>query len=337
MGLTAFTLPEHALAQISVSITLAPPALPAYEQPVLVEQGGIWAPGYWAYNQDGYFWVPGTWVQPPEFGLLWTPGYWGWGNGGYAWNEGYWGTTVGFYGGINYGFGYSGHGYTGGHWQGQQFYYNRTVSHVNVTNIHNVYNETIVNNTTVNRTSFNGGSGGITSRPTALEQSAARAPHQPATPVQHRQGAMSIRALSTLVNHGNPEIAATSKPAEFNGSSAVKLKSTGSLPVHAAELSAIVHQATPTTGNVARDKANQQQQNELRAGQETQRQELQQRQTADHAQAAKQPASPSSVQALEAQHQAQTQALAQRHATEQNALHETQVKTPEAKHESPHT
>jgi hypothetical protein len=100
LGLAVIALPEFAVAQISVSITLAPPALPVYEQPVLVEEGGIWAPGYWEYNQDGYFWVPGTWVQPPEVGLLWTPGYWGWGNGGYAWNAGYWGPTVGFYGGI---------------------------------------------------------------------------------------------------------------------------------------------------------------------------------------------------------------------------------------------
>jgi hypothetical protein len=88
LGLAAITLSEIAMAQVSVSITLAPPALPVYEQPMLVEEGGIWAPGYWSYNQDGYFWVPGTWVQPPEVGLLWTPGYWGWGNGGYAWNAG---------------------------------------------------------------------------------------------------------------------------------------------------------------------------------------------------------------------------------------------------------
>ena len=100
LGLAAITLSEIAMAQVSVSITLAPPALPVYEQPMLVEEGGIWAPGHWSYNQDGYFWVPGTWVQPPEVGLLWTPGYWGWGNGGYAWNAGYWGPTVGFYGGI---------------------------------------------------------------------------------------------------------------------------------------------------------------------------------------------------------------------------------------------
>jgi len=88
LGLAVIALPEIAMAQVSVSITLAPPALPVYEQPMLVEEGGIWAPGYWSYNQDGYFWVPGTWVQPPEVGLLWTPAYWGWGNGGYAWNAG---------------------------------------------------------------------------------------------------------------------------------------------------------------------------------------------------------------------------------------------------------
>jgi len=353
LGLTAIAVPECALAQISVSITLAPPSLPVYEQPVLVEQGGIWAPGYWDYNQDGYFWVPGTWVQPPEFGLLWTPGYWGWGNGGYAWNEGYWGATVGFYGGIDYGFGYSGRGYTGGHWQGHEFYYNSAVSHVNVTNIHNVYNQTIVNRITVNRVSFNGGTGGVTARPTAVEQAAARAPHQAATPaqLQHRQAAMANHALSASVNHGKPAIAATSRPAEFNGPNVVKARAAGSpesaphkfvatpakepLPVHAADLPAVAHQAVPNTGNVARDKVNQQQQDDLRDGQEKQRQELQQKQAADHAQAAKQPASANSARALEGQHQAQTQALAQRHATEQNALRVTQARTPEAKREAP--
>ncbi|MGO9039641.1 MAG: hypothetical protein ACLPX1_10675 [Steroidobacteraceae bacterium] len=180
LGVAVSALPEIATAQISVSITLAPPALPVYEQPVLTEQGGIWAPGYWEYTQGGYSWVPGSWVQPPEVGLLWTPGYWGWGNGGYAWNAGYWGPTVGFYGGIAYGYGYSGQGYTGGHWQGRQFYYNTEVSHVNVTYVHNVYRQTVVNN--VSRVSYNGGTGGVRAQPNAAEQAAAHAPHQAATP-----------------------------------------------------------------------------------------------------------------------------------------------------------
>ena len=365
LGLTMSAVPEYALAQISVSITLAPPALPAYEQPLLVEEGGIWAPGYWDYDQeDGYFWVPGTWVQPPEVGLLWTPGYWGWGNGGYAWNEGYWSPTVGFYGGIAYGYGYSGQGYSGGHWQGQQFYYNTAVSHVNVTNIHNTYTQTIVNNTTVNRVSFNGGTGGVTARPTAAEQTAARAPHQAATPVQmqHRQASMANHALSASVNNGKPEIAATSRPAELNGGGVVKANSAGSpqrasgpvvaakplttavetpaerrVPMHAADLPPVAHQTASSTGNVQRDRVNQQAQDDLRNGQEKQRQKLQQKQAADHERAAKQPAASANVQALEQQHQAQTQALTQRHAMEQKTLQETQVKKPEGKGEAaPH-
>src|SRR5208283_4560899 len=77
-------------AQFGVSITIAPPALPIYTQPMVPAAGYLWMPGYWAYGQFGYFWVPGTWVQPPAVGLLWTPGYWGWNNGVYAFNHGYW-------------------------------------------------------------------------------------------------------------------------------------------------------------------------------------------------------------------------------------------------------
>jgi hypothetical protein len=331
LGLTAIAAPDCAVAQISVSITLAPPALPVYEQPVLTEEDGIWAPGYWDYNQDGYFWVPGTWEQPPEVGLLWTPGYWGWGDSGYAWNDGYWGATVGFYGGIDYGFGYSGRGYTGGHWQGQKFYYNTVVSHVNVSNIHNTYSQTIENSTTVNRVSYNGGTGGIRAQPTATEQSAARAPHQSATMVQmqHRQAAMTDHALSASVNR-NKELPAQA-PERIDATQVGKPAS-----VHAEDLPALAHQAAPRTGNVARDQVNQRQQDNLRDGQEKQRQELQQKQAADHAQAANQPSTSGSAQQLERQHQAQTQALSQRHSVEQKSLQETQQKKPEGKHEAPH-
>lgn len=326
LGLAVIALPEIAFAQVSVSITLAPPALPEYEQPVLVEEGAIWAPGYWAYNQDGYFWVPGTWVQPPEVGLLWTPGYWGWGNGGFAWNAGYWGPAVGFYGGISYGFGYFGQGYSGGHWQGQRFYYNTAVSHVNVTNIHNVYQQS-VSNTTGNRVSFNGGRGGIAAQPSAAEQAAARAPHKAATAVQmqHQQAAMGNKAALASINHGKPTIAATPRPVEQ------------APPVHAAELPAVTHQAARSTGNAERDKANQRVKDELSDNQEKQRQDLQQRQAADHEQAAKQPAARANTETLERQHQAQTQAMAERHTAEQKTLQQTQEARPEAKHEGQHS
>ncbi len=308
LGLVAVSTAEFAQAQISVSITLAPPALPVYEQPVLVEEGAIWEPGYWQYNQGAYIWVPGSWAQPPAAGQLWTPGYWGWGNGGYAWNAGYWGATIGFYGGINYGFGYFGHGYEGGHWQGEHFYYNTAVSHVNVTNIHNTYTKTVVNNTTVNRVSFNGGKGGISARPTSAERMTASPHHaETASPVQHREAAKS-----------DP-----SPPEEKRA------------PVHAADMPAITHQAVARTGAADRDKENQRQQDELRDSHEKQRQELQQKQADDHARAAKQPSASNNGEELERQHQAQTQALAQRHTSEQKSLRDAQESRPEQKRGTP--
>jgi len=80
-------------AGVFLSVVIAPPALPVYEQPFCPGDGYIWTPGYWAYGDDGYFWVPGTWVLAPAPGLLWTPGYWGWGDGVFIFHEGYWGRT----------------------------------------------------------------------------------------------------------------------------------------------------------------------------------------------------------------------------------------------------
>src|SRR5271155_3479267 len=157
-------------AQFGVSIVIAPPALPVYTQPMVPAAGYLWTPGYWSYGDEGYFWVPGTWVEPPTVGLLWTPGYWGWGGNAFAWNEGYWGQSVGFYGGVNYGFGYGGVGYGGGYWQNGGFYYNRSVNNVDVTSIHNTYEKTVINERAGNSVSYNGGRGGITARPTAAEE-----------------------------------------------------------------------------------------------------------------------------------------------------------------------
>ncbi|MGA7622908.1 MAG: hypothetical protein WCA91_04955 [Candidatus Acidiferrales bacterium] len=213
-----------ASAGFGVAITIAPPALPVYAQPVCPGDGYIWTPGYWAYGDAGYFWVPGTWVLPPRVGVLWTPGYWGWGGGGYFWHAGYWGPHVGFYGGINYGFGYFGVGFQGGYWNGGHFFYNRAVNNVNVTNIHNVYNRTVVNDRTdVNRVSFNGGRGGIGARPSAAEMAANRDQHIAATGMQRQQEhfASTNRAQLASVNHGQPAVAASARPGEFSGRGAV--------------------------------------------------------------------------------------------------------------------
>ncbi len=194
-----------------------PPPLPDYEQPPCPEDGYLWTPGYWAYGPGGYYWVPGTWVEPPRVGVLWTPGYWGFVGGVYLFHVGYWGPHVGFYGGVNYGYGYVGTGYAGGRWAGDRFAYNQSVTNVNTTVIHNTYNETVINNVTVNKVSYNG-PGGTAAAPTAQERQVAQEPHVPATPLQrqHVQEAARNPALFARANQGRPPIAATPKPAVFN-------------------------------------------------------------------------------------------------------------------------
>ena len=122
----------QAHAAVFVSVGFAPPAIPVYAQPVMPGDGYVWTPGYWAYGPDGYYWVDGAWILPPYVGALWTPGWWGWGGGLYYWHPGYWGRTVGYYGGINYGFGYFGTGFVGGYWNGGHFFYNTAYAHIPV-------------------------------------------------------------------------------------------------------------------------------------------------------------------------------------------------------------
>ncbi len=200
-------------AAVFVSVNIAPPPLVAYEQPPAPAPGYIWTPGYWAYGDDGYYWVPGTWVLAPFVGALWTPGYWGWHDGGFVWYEGYWGPHVGFYGGIDYGFGYNGVGYLGGRWDHNTFVYNRAVNNINTTIIHNSYSEPVANGS-ASRVSYNGGNGGITAQPTAQERLAERDRHRSATPaqLQHQQAARQNRAQFASVNHGIPAVTATAKP-----------------------------------------------------------------------------------------------------------------------------
>jgi WXXGXW repeat (2 copies) len=211
-----------------VQINEAPPPLPVYDQPPCPVVGYMWTPGYWSYAPTGYYWVPGTWVQPPRVGVLWTPGYWGFVGGVYAFHAGYWGPHIGFYGGVNYGFGYVGSGYAGGRWVGNSFAYNSAVTNVNVTVVHNTYNETVVNNVTVNRVSFNGGAG-IAAVPTAQERMAAQEPHLPPTSLQqqHVQEAAKNPALFAKANGGHPTIAATTHPATFTGPGVVGAKLAG--------------------------------------------------------------------------------------------------------------
>lgn len=240
ISLTAESRTAHAQI-IGVNITIAPPELPVYDQPPLPDVGYIWIPGYWAWGPEGYYWVPGYWEQPPAVGLLWTPGYWGWHDGYYAWNEGYWGPHIGFYGGVNYGFGYSGTGYYGGHWDRGVFAYNQTVNNFGGVHVTNVYNQTVVVNN-VTRVSFNGGTGGTAARPTQEELEVAHEHHVPPTAAQtqHQHTASANPALRASENHGRPAIAAVSKPNEFSGK--------GVVAAHEATPANLTHEEKPGGG-----------------------------------------------------------------------------------------
>ena len=133
------------------------------------------------------------------------------------------GPHIGFYGGVNYGFGYVGVGYEGGHWENGAFAYNRTVNNFGSVAITNVYEKTVVVEPGASRVSFNGGSGGTTARPTLEEEAAARERHVAAAPAQfqHERNASSDKSLLASENHGRPAVAATSRPGEFTGKGVV--------------------------------------------------------------------------------------------------------------------
>ncbi|MGH9598746.1 MAG: YXWGXW repeat-containing protein [Terracidiphilus sp.] len=205
-------------AAVFISVGFAPPPMPVYEQPLCPEPGLMWTPGYWGYGPDGYYWVPGAWVPAPYEGALWTPGYWGWGSGLYAWHPGYWGSQVGYYGGINYGFGYFGIGFVGGRWDNGGFYYNTAVMRVNRNYIHRVYdNRSDINRYTVARGShvaYSGGRGGINHAPTSEERSAMNGRHMGRTSfqTQHAETAMHDRNAYAKVNGGHPHNVVASRP-----------------------------------------------------------------------------------------------------------------------------
>jgi WXXGXW repeat (2 copies) len=249
-SLVVFSFSATSFAQIAIGISvhIGPPALPVYAQPICPGPGNVWTPGYWAWNDDaGYYWVPGTWVVAPV-GLLWTPGYWGWLGGVYTWHAGYWGPHVGFYGGINYGFGYGGVGFVGGEWRGGAFFYNRSVTNVSVTSVTNVYTKTVVVNE--NHVAFNGGAGGVQARPTAAEEAYGREPHTAPlrSQTEHEHLASQNRENFASQNHGRPAVAATARPGDFSARSAVAARSAGG-EYHAPSMSPKQARTGASTGN----------------------------------------------------------------------------------------
>ena len=212
---------EYAGEQAVEEANVAPPQLPEYDQPPAPEQNDIWTPGYWNYQNTGYYWVPGVWCAPPFYGALWTPPWWGSYGSGYRFHHGYWGPHVGYYGGVNYGFGYIGTGYFGGYWRNRDFVYNRSVTNVNINVIHNVYERQVVYEGRqygphpTDRVSYNGGRGGINLQPRPFELAAAHEAHYAPVAAQRdvRVAAASNRGQFAAANNGRPAEAFASRPA----------------------------------------------------------------------------------------------------------------------------
>ena len=240
LGLTALSSPASAQtctcagggSGASIVADEAPPPLPDYEQPPIPASGYLWTPGYWAWNTYDYYWVPGTWVEPPQRGLLWTPGYWAVADGVYGFHPGYWGPHVGFYGGVAYGFGYTGAGYEGGYWNGDRLFYNRTVNNFGSVTIETIYEKPTPANASSARASFNG-PGGIVAKPTAQDEELAHEKHVPPTrgQIDHARTASMTTELFNSANHGAPSIAATTKPAAFTGPGVVRGRPGGGAPL----------------------------------------------------------------------------------------------------------
>jgi WXXGXW repeat (2 copies) len=333
-------MPQNSCAQvvIGVAVAVVPPELPVYDQPLCPGDDYYWVPGYWAWDNDfdDYYWVPGTWVLAPEPGFFWTPGYWAWVNDAYYFQPGYWGPVVGFYGGIDYGFGYFGNGFVGGRWDRGRFFYNTAVTNVNVTVIHNTYVDrtVIVNRTEVPRVSYNGGRGGINARPTPQQEAAARERHSGPIDAQtrNRDAARSNREFRASVNHGRPPIAATPRPAAFNDRGIVPAREGGAVhtreetrsganprpqnngrpATHPNELPPPERMPAPHTGNAKQDEKYEKQQEKMEAQQAKERQKLQQQQDKEHAKEERQRASEQRQQQMEQLHQQQTQQMQQR-------------------------
>ena len=221
LSLLVCLIPATMSAAVFISVGFAPPALPVYVQPPCPQPGWMWTPGYWAYGDDGYYWVPGTWVPAPYVGALWTPGYWGWSGGLYVWRPGYWGPHVGYYGGVNYGFGFFGVGFVGGAWRGGVFAYNTAVMHVGVGpgwGGNRVYvDRTVIASHTVamnSHVAFSGGPGGINHPPTAQENAYSHEQHMAPTSyqTQHQSAAMHNTNAYASRNGGHPTNLASARP-----------------------------------------------------------------------------------------------------------------------------
>ena len=169
--------------------------------------------------------------------LLWTPAYWAFVGGAYLFHQGYWGPHVGFYGGVNYGFGYNGLGYEGGRWEGGRFAYNTTVNNFGGVHVTNVYSQNVTVLPGVSRVSYNGGPGGVALKPTPEQERLTAEQHVRPTQLQVTQARTASMEATQFnsANKGKPAVAATERPGELKGPGVVPAKAAGTAEVQPAQ------------------------------------------------------------------------------------------------------
>ena len=218
VGCFALVAPAQARTNVEFTASAAPPPLPSYSQSTLPGPGFLWIPGYWALGGDGYYWTPGYWARPPAADLFWTPGYWAWNasNHDYVFHSGYCAPTVGYYGGIDYRFGYSGQGYHGGFWRNDQFVYNRAVNDLGNVHVATYANQVFA---PAKHISYNGGTGGTAARPTPAQIAAMRGRHIGPTHTQilNQETASRIPSQRNSENKGAPPIGGLARANDFRG------------------------------------------------------------------------------------------------------------------------
>jgi hypothetical protein len=232
-----------------VGATSPPPPLPDVDQPPCPEDGDLWTPGYWAWDGAEYSWVSGVWVIPPGVEVFWTPGYWGYSGNVFVFHRGYWGPRVGYYGSINYGFGYPGTGYVGGRWVGKVFLYNSAVNHLDASMLRHAYDEPESNHRSASRVSYNGGPGGTSTVASAQDRLAAQSRLQSSAQHIHLQ---ENPVPSAPTPSGSGQSAATAKPAVPRPPPSVARRTSVSAVTAPAAPANAATRPAPTTAKTAR-------------------------------------------------------------------------------------
>ena len=163
-------------AVTGISAEEAPPPLPEYDQPPIPAPGYIWTPGYWAGTTSiiigcrvaGGAAGGGHLLDASLLGLL---------QRSLLFIGGYWGSASVSTGASTMAMVMAAVASRAARWDHGAFYYNRAVTNLRGATITNVYEKNVVIS---NRdwVSYNGGRGGLTLRPTAEEEAAAREPHR---------------------------------------------------------------------------------------------------------------------------------------------------------------